>query len=155
MLAELSIEVERPLKDVYAAFNNPDNLPRWLSGLQRTEPISGRPGEVGSKTRQIYLERGRIVELVETITAHEPMKRLSNELEGPGMLCAIHVEFVDRGDRTLVLARTELRSRSLMMSLMLPFLRSSVRKRQTADLERFKERLEAGDLSTAPPDAGS
>ena len=59
MVSEFKIEIERPLKDVYAAFNNPDNLPRWIQGLQRTEHISGTPGEVGSVTRQIYLERGR------------------------------------------------------------------------------------------------
>jgi len=147
MKSEYRIEVDRPLKEVYAAFNNPENLPRWLSGLQRTEPISGSPGEVGSRTRQIYLERGRVVELIETITAHEPMKRLSSRLEGPGMICTIHVEFVDRGDRCLVIARSDLESRSLMMSLMLPFVTRSVRKRQDADLHRFKELLEGGDLA--------
>ena len=71
MVSEFRIEIDRPLCEVYAAFNNPDNLPRWITGLQRTEPISGTPGQVGAKTRQIYLERGRIVEMIETITAAE------------------------------------------------------------------------------------
>ena len=43
MVSEFRIEIARPLREVYAAFNNPDNLPRWISGLQRTEPISGTP----------------------------------------------------------------------------------------------------------------
>ena len=147
MVSEFRIEVDRPLKDVYAAFNNPENMPRWLAGLQRTEQISGRAGEVGSKTRQIYLERGRTVELIETMTAHEPMKRMSGNLEGPGMNCAIHIEFVDKGDRSVVIARTEMQSRSFMMSLMLPFIRGAVRKRQSGDLHRFKKLMEAGELA--------
>jgi len=147
MVSEFRIEIDRPLREVYAAFNNPDNLPRWISGLQRTEPISGTPGHVGAKTRQIYLERGRTVELIETITAHEPMKRFAGEIDGQGVSCAIHVEFVDRGRSTLVVARADMRSRSFMLSLMMPFIKGSIRKRQGGDFERFKRLLEAGELS--------
>ena len=56
---EYAIEIDKPLTEVYRAFNNPDNLPRWLTGLQRTEQISGTPGEVGSKTRQRTSSRAR------------------------------------------------------------------------------------------------
>jgi uncharacterized membrane protein len=147
MVSEFRIEIDRPLSEVYAAFNNADNLPRWIAGLQRTEPISGTPGQIGSKTRQIYLERGRIFELIETITAHEPMKRFDLEIAGQGVNCAIHVEFVDRGRSTLVVAGTNMRSRSFMVSLMLPFIKGSIRKRQGGDFERFKRLLEAGELS--------
>ena len=147
MVSEFRIEIGRPLKEVYAAFNNPANLPRWIAGLQRTELISGTPGEVGAKTRQIYLERGRIVELIETITAREPLKRFSGDIDGQGVNCAIHVEFVDRGSSTLVVARADMRSRSFMLSLMMPFIKGSVRKRQGGDFERFKQLMEAGELA--------
>jgi uncharacterized membrane protein len=146
MVSELRIEIDRPLSEVYAAFNNPENLPRWITGLQRTEPISGTPGQVGSKTRQIYLERGRVVELIETVTAHEPMKRFAGEIEVQGVSCAIHVEFVDRGRSTLVVAGSDVRSRSFLLRLMLPFFKRSMRKRQNGDFERFKQLLEAGEL---------
>ena len=78
---EYEVQIAKPLREVYGAFNNPDNLPRWLSGLQRFEQISGKPGEVGSKARHVYLERGREVEMFETITAAEPGKEL---LRGAG-----------------------------------------------------------------------
>lgn len=147
MVSEFRVEVDRPLKDVYAAFNNPDNMPRWLEGLQRTEQISGRPGEVGSKMKQIYLERGRIVEMIETMTAHEPMKSMSGNLEAPGMTCAIHIEFVDKGASTVVVARTNMKAQSFLMTLMTPFIRGAVRKRQRGDLARFKSLIEADELA--------
>lgn len=125
----------------------PANLARWISRLQRAEPISGPPGQFGSKTRQIYLERGRTVELIETITAHEPMRGFSGDLEGPGMKFALHVNFVDRGDRTLVAFRSEKRSMSFLMNLMRPFMRKAVRERRIGDLKRFKELFEAGELA--------
>jgi hypothetical protein len=91
--------------------------------------MSGTPGQIGAKTRQIYLERGRTV---------EPMKRFAGELAGQGMNCAIYVEFVDRGRSTLVVAGADVRSRSFMLSLMLPFIKGSIRTRQGGDFERFK-----------------
>ena len=144
---EHEIEIRKPLSEVYAAFNNPENLPRWLTGLQRTEVISGTPGQVGCKTRQIYLERGKTVELIETITAHEPEKHMSGELAGPGMKMSMQVDFVDRGDRTLLKVRSAFRDKSLMLRLMMPFFKGSIAKRQTGDLRRFTEMVEAGELS--------
>lgn len=146
MTVEFEVEIDRPLRDVYAAFNHPDNLPRWIQGLQRTELISGEPGKVGAKTRQIYLERGRIVEMIETITAHEPERHMSGTLEAPGMHATMHVDFVDRGDRTGIRFSSNFEGRSIGMRLMLPFIKGALKKRSTGDLETFKRLVESGDL---------
>ena len=147
MVSEFKIEIDRPLKDVYAAFANPENMPRWLHGLQRTEQIKGKPGQVGSQMRMIYLERGKTVELIETITAHEPMKYMKGVLTGPGIESAIHMEYVDRGDKTTVISRSEWQSKGIMMAIMKPFIKNQVRKRQGGDLQRFKKLMEAGELA--------
>lgn len=144
---EYEIEVDKPLAEVHAAFNNPDNLPRWLTGLERTELLSGEAGKVGAKTRQVYLERGRTVELVETITAVDPGRSMDGVIEGPGMEATLHVEFEDRGESTVVRFRSGFKAKSLMMWFMLPFFKGGIRKRQQGDLERFGEMMEAGELS--------
>ena len=144
---EYEIEVDKPLSEVYAAWDNPENLPRWLTGLQRTELISGEPGTVGAKTRQIYLERGRTVEMIETITAIEPGKHSEGTLEVPGMKATMVVDFVDKGESTVIRFRSEFQSRSLMMRLMMPFMKGQIRRRQCGDLERFGEMVEAGELT--------
>lgn len=141
-----AIEVARPLEEVYGAFNNPGNLPRWLTGLERTERIEGEPGEVGSKTRQVYLERGRVVEMVETITAHEAGRLFEGTLEAPGMHSTLRVEFDDLGDRTGVRFTGSFRPDSVLMTLMAPFLKRVMRKRQAADLATFKRLVEAGEI---------
>jgi uncharacterized membrane protein len=141
---EYEVEINRPVGEVYREFNDPDNLPRWLTGLQRIEPVSGPPGEVGSVSRHVYLEKGRIVELIETVTAVEPEKHFAGRIEGQGVDCAIHVDFIDRGDKTGVRMGSEFRPRGLMMKLMMPFFKGHVRKRQEGDLRKFKELVEAG-----------
>lgn len=145
-MIEIEIEVERPLREVYAAFNHPDNLPRWIQGLQRTEVISGEPGQIGAKTRQIYLERGRIVEMVETITAHEPERYMAGILDGQGFQATMEVNFIDRGERTGIHFRTNFQGQSILMRLMLPFIKGPMRKRSCGDLESFKRLVEAGEL---------
>jgi len=137
------VEIGRPVAEVYRQFADPDNLPRWIAGLQKLETISGTPGEVGSVTRHTYLEKGRIVELVETVTAIEPEKHFGGHLEGQGVSVNIFVDFVDKGERTLMRFRSDFRSQGLMMRLMLPFMKGAVRKRQEGDLRRFKELVES------------
>ena len=143
---EYEIEIDKPLRDVYRAFKDPDNLPRWLTGLQRTEQLSGEPGEVGSVSRQIYLERGRTVEMIETITAHEPEKLFAGTLEGPGMKGTLRVDFVDRGPRTGLRFSGDVEPCSFMMSIFMPFMKKSIRQRQAGDLDTFKRLVEAGEI---------
>ncbi len=141
-----TIEIEKPLKEVYRAFNDPSNLPRWIQGLQRTEPISGTPGEVGSVSKQIYLERGRTIEMIETITDREPGRSFAGTLETPGMNATMRVEFQDRGAKTILRFSGDFEPCSLMMRVMLPFMKGAISKRQVGDLNKFKQLVEAGEL---------
>jgi uncharacterized membrane protein len=136
------IEIDRPVSDVYQQFSNQDNLPRWITGLQRIEQLEGTPGEVGSISKHIYLEKGRVIEMIETITAHEPEKRFTGELTTDGMQCTIHVDFVDKGDRTLMRFRSDFRSQGLVMKLMMPFMKGHIRARQEGDVQKFKALVE-------------
>ncbi len=144
---EHEIEIDKPIADVYQAFRDPENLPRWLTGLQQTVQISGTPGEVGSVSKQIYLERGRTVEMIETITAHEPGKYFAGTLEGPGMSGTLRVDFADRdGTSTLMRFSGDIEPCGFMMSIMMPFMKGAIRKRQMGDLENFKQLVEAGEI---------
>lgn len=145
-MIEYEVEINKPLGEVYRAFNNSDNMPRWIQGLQRTEQVSGSPGEVGSVTKQIYLERGRTIEMIETLTAHEPERYFAGTLEGPGMRSDLRVEFIDRGDKTGVRFSSDFKPDSLMMRLMLPFMKGAIRKRTSGDLETFKQLVEVGEI---------
>ncbi|WP_255566932.1 SRPBCC family protein [Flavobacterium litorale] len=44
------ISINRPVAEVVAAFENPDNLKLWMDGLQHFEHISGEVGTEGAKT---------------------------------------------------------------------------------------------------------
>lgn len=39
--------INKPIDTVIELFDNPDNLDKWMEGLQSFEPISGTPGQPG------------------------------------------------------------------------------------------------------------
>ena len=147
------VEIERPVGEVYRIYSDPDTLPRWLTGLQRTEHVSGAPGEVGSVTKHIYLEKGRIVEMTETVIELEPEKHMAARLETPGTECMIYVDFVDQGETTLMRFSSEFEAQGFMFRLMMPFIKGKVKERQRGDLRRFKALVEAETEAAGPSEA--
>lgn len=59
--------IKAPLHKVIELFENPDNLKEWQDGFISIEPVSGVPGEVGSKSKLTYEK----LELIETILHNE------------------------------------------------------------------------------------
>ena len=48
------IEIEKPIEKVIELFDNPDNLKKWMEGLQSFEHLSGTPGQPGAKSRLFF-----------------------------------------------------------------------------------------------------
>jgi len=61
------IQINKPLDEVVRQFDSEENLFKWMEGLQRIELVSGTKGEVGYKTKMIFLHKEKEMELVETI----------------------------------------------------------------------------------------
>jgi hypothetical protein len=72
------IEIDRPIDEVVSKFDNPDNLDKWMEGLQSMELISGEAGQPGAKSKMIFLHKNREMELIETIL----VRNLPDEFTG-------------------------------------------------------------------------
>jgi hypothetical protein len=60
MQASHILEINRPVADVFAFVNNPDNHPKWLEGVLETRELVKTPGRVGSTFEQ-DIKEGRSV----------------------------------------------------------------------------------------------
>jgi len=60
--------LERPIAEVWRAFDDPGNMPRWQPTLESFETVSGTPGQPGAVSRLTYAEGKHQMVLVETIT---------------------------------------------------------------------------------------
>ena len=79
------IEINKPVDRVIELFDNPDNLDKWMIGLQSFEPISGNPGQVGAKSRLKFKMGKREIEMIETITVRNFPDEFSGTYEAKGV----------------------------------------------------------------------
>ena len=74
MLTQSRVIINKPVREVWDFFKNPDNLKRWLNGFQRFEPVSGIPGTTGAKTKHYFLEKGKDVKIPMPLVAQQFIK---------------------------------------------------------------------------------
>ena len=48
------IVIDLPRRRVVELFDDPANLPKWMTGLQSFEHVSGEPGRPGAKSRLLF-----------------------------------------------------------------------------------------------------
>lgn len=142
MRLEHSLVIDRPVADVFAFLADPDNLPRWQSGLLEVEKLSG-DGGVGSRHREVRSMLGRRIEQVLVVTALTPDQRLDLEVvEGPMHLTVEHTfEPAGDGTRITVVGHGEA---GALFSLAGPLIARAVKKQSQSDFARLRTVLETG-----------
>ena len=73
IIGEASIDIDKPIKDVYAFIGDNffENYPKWAVEVVEFEPES-KTVSVGAKAKQIRKDNGEHVESVFEITTYEP-----------------------------------------------------------------------------------
>ena len=139
--------IEASLNTVWAAFDNPDNMPRWQQNLESFNHIAGQPRQLGAVSELIYNEKGKKVVLRETITERRDPDFLAGVYETPvaKTLIVNHFEAVDKNStRWTSWCNFTLQGFTKFMSL---FISGRIRRRTEADMERFKLMVETDQAS--------
>jgi uncharacterized membrane protein len=138
---EHSLVIDRPVDEVFAFVADPDNLPRWQSGLLEVTRLSG-DGGVGSRHREVRSTLGRRIEQVLEVTALTPNERLDLEVvEGPMHLSVGHAfEAAGDGTRITVVGEGE---PGPLFALAGPLVARAVKKQSQSDFARLRKVLEA------------
>lgn len=80
-----TIIINKPIKEIIEAFEDPDLLPHWQRGLKRSRVISGKNGEVGSK-RKLYINmEGQSIKMTETILKKDLPEEWHGKYSSKGM----------------------------------------------------------------------
>ena len=74
---EHTIEIERPVKEVFRFIANPENEPKWRAGLTTSEVTSEGPMEVGSTGRRVQSFLGRKMENDWTVAELTPSQKIA------------------------------------------------------------------------------
>lgn len=139
--------IEAPRDKVWRAFFHPENAKKWLPDLIHYANTSGTPRQPGATAKLVVLQNGRMLEMTETVLDRRDPSEYSARYDGKGFSTTVTYRFDDLGNGTTSLqAESDVRFKGLLSLVGWLFV-GLARKKGRADLLRFKERLEAGELA--------
>lgn len=82
ILISNSIEIARPVLQVFSFIADVDNNPQWMP-VQGVQKLSNGAAGVGTRFRQQFFLMGANYEMVGVITAFDPDKKISFDFDAP------------------------------------------------------------------------
>lgn len=139
------IEIDKPIDKVIDLFDNPDNMNKWMEGLQSFEPLSGTPGQQGAKSRLKFKMGSREIEMIETITSRNLPEEFSGTYEAKGVFNIVKNRFIKLTDtKTKYITENEFQFKGFMK--LIAFLMPGAFKKQSMKyLTDFKKFVESQD----------
>ena len=140
---EHSIEIERPVEEVFDFISQPENFPLWQESLLEIRREAKGPLRVGSEVTEIRRFMGRKMETTWTCTEHEPCERSSIEEDEGLVPFKGTFELEALGGSTLFTWTVETPG---PRGIKVPgaIVGRMVRRQLAVDSERLKELLEGG-----------
>jgi uncharacterized protein YndB with AHSA1/START domain len=140
------IEINRPVSKVVELFDDPGNMSEWMPGLLSFDPISGKPGQPGARSKLRFRMGKREIEMVETVTVRKLPEEFSGTYDAPGVHNIVKNSFYSTADGgTRWVTHNEFQFTSLMMKLMGLFAPGSFKKESLKHLEAFKRFAESAE----------
>ena len=137
------IEIEKPIEKVIELFDNPDNMSKWMEGLQSFEHLSGTPGQPGAKSKLKFKMGKREVEMIETITVRNLPDEFSGTYEAKGVFNIVKNRFEKLSDtKTKYITDNEFQFKGFM-KLIAFFMPGAFQKQSYKYLELFKSFAES------------
>ncbi len=137
------IEIEKPIEKVIELFDNPDNMSKWMEGLQSFEHLSGTPGQPGAKSKLKFKMGKREVEMIETITVRNLPDEFSSTYEAKGVFNIVKNRFEKLSDtKTKYITDNEFQFKGFM-KLIAFFMPGAFQKQSYKYLELFKSFAES------------
>ena len=144
MKFKLELTINKPLAEVWKAFDNMENMKKWQPTLVKFEPVSGIPGQPGAVSKLTYEEGGREFTLIEKIIHRDEPNSFDGVYENNFTDNIIRNKFIELGQHQTVWAmETEFKFKTLIMKLMGPLMKKNFVARTQKDMERFKEMAES------------
>jgi hypothetical protein len=122
-------------------FDNPANMPKWMSGLQTFDTISGTPGQPGAKSRLVFLMGKKTFEMIETITTRNLPYEFSGTYDAKGVHNIVINHFHDGGNATRWVLDTEFAFKGFMkfMAMLMPGMFKKESMKHMMNFKKFAE----------------
>lgn len=137
------VTVQRPVSEVFAAFNDPFDRMDWLEGFEGTERVSGGPGLAGSVTTIFVSHDGKQFEMREELVAYVENKLVEVTLSNDMFTQHMKVEFMATDSlSTQVRMDGRIVGASWFMRSMMALARTRMQAQEERNFLRLKEFVE-------------
>ena len=132
------ITIDLPRQRVIELFDNPDNMSKWMPGLQSFEHLTGARGEPGATARLIFDQGGKQIEMTETILSRNLPEEFSRTYKTEGVENHLVNRFYEEeSQRTRWVTETEF-TFSGKMKVMASMMKGAFKEQTEEYMERFK-----------------
>jgi uncharacterized protein YndB with AHSA1/START domain len=143
MKYSIELMINRPRREVWQAFQDPEKAKLWRPSLTGVELLTGTTGEAGAKSKLTFTEGKREFSLVERITVCQEPERLDQMYENEFSVNTVQNSFLEQGQaQTPWITETEYLFKTLLMKIMGPVYKKNLVTRTQREMERFKEMVE-------------
>ena len=144
MQTEMSVEIDRPIEEVFDYTTN--NVAEWCSVVLKDEIVDQKTAGVGTTFRLITEERGHRMELQGIITRHKPPTAHAVLMKGKQVNIEAEYFFEDLGGRTRVTQRSTVNGKGFVKVMFFLFgwlMKKSSCNALEKELSNLKRLLEA------------
>lgn len=143
MKYNIEIIINKPRREVWKAFNDPENMKAWQTSLVAIEPLNGTAGQPGAVSKLMFEEKGREFSLIERIFSFQEPESIHQSYENQFSTNTVKNSFLEQGqNQTLWITETDYKFKTLLMKIMGPVYKKNLVARTQRDMERFKELVE-------------
>jgi hypothetical protein len=142
MKYSVDITINKPLKDVIAIFENPEDMKKWMKGLISFEQMDTEYGKPGSKTYMVFEMGRRKMKIVETIIANDLPKEFTASYNTKNVFNIVVNSFEELGpDSTKYITQQEFQFSGFMKIVSL-MMAPAFKKQSIQYLQDFKYYVE-------------
>ena len=142
MKVDASVEISRPIEEVFAYVADPSTTPRYSSTWLESSLVGNGPMQVGSKVKRVARFLGRRLEMTAEVTEYEPNRKLSGRSIGGPIPGNIEFRFEPTEQGTRVRVKVDAQAEGLY-KLADPVLSGVAKHAWDTDLAALKALMEA------------
>ena len=139
----VTISINTPIEKVWEKLMNPDNLKHWLTGFVSAEHLTGKIGEAGSTSKLKFLERGKEMEITETVLQVKPQQQYSFRMKSDTLETENDIRLISFGHRTELIHTVQFFPKGFFMKLFMPIIKGAMKKRMANEYFSLKNFIEA------------
>jgi uncharacterized membrane protein len=138
----ISLVIDKPIKIVYQAYIDPENMMQWTKDLEKFEIIKGKFGEIGATARLHYNQKGSKSILEDKLEYLEPGKKIVSQVTGGGLKARVETAFISGTDKTELFLIWNGKGNNIFITFILAILKKKIKSQARSELDKFKVLVE-------------